>query len=201
MFFDTLKRWFTQHPDLLIVLCSGAIGGLLATAVQALLKHDGNLTTFVIPSITFGKAAMYALFGSIAAAFSVYIAANSRLDDLKRLTFFALLCGVTFPAILVKSVDPAAERAQEKLELGKQFAEDSPKAAATVATAALKQAPATQVDRATREAIAADTTAIIKELQRQGTPEAAQAATDIIDTARDSGYANTQPAPTDRPES
>lgn len=189
------RQFMTNHKDLVIVLVGGAIGGLLATAVQALIKHDGNLETFAIPGLTFAKGLLFCIFGAIAAAVSVYVAANSRLDDLKRLAFFALLCGITFPAILVRSIDQDAEELTQSLELSKDIAKDQTKpvevraaAAEAVATEALDAAPASEVDSATRADVRADTSAIIKSLQSEHTPEASQAASNILEAAKDAGY-------------
>jgi hypothetical protein len=55
-----LKDLSGQNKDLLVVVLSGLAGGLLATAVQALLRSDGNLVTFVLPALSPGK---YAFFG------------------------------------------------------------------------------------------------------------------------------------------
>lgn len=195
-FVVAVKSWFSTHPDVSIVLGAGAIGGLLATAIQGLLKHDGNLVTYVIPIIPFGKSVLYALLGAIAAALSVYIAANSKLDDLKRLTFFALLCGITFPAILASSVDQAGEDAQQKLELSRRVALDSPEAAATVAVEAFEELPTAPVDRATEEAIKVEATALVKQLQNQGTEAGMQAANNVVQSANNAGIAiEAPPAP------
>jgi hypothetical protein len=193
---QSVRAWLEAHDDVVVVLVFGAIGGALATAIQALLKHDGNLVTFAIPLIPWAKTILYALLGAIAAGLSVYVAANSKLDDHRRLAFFALLCGITFPAILASSVDQSTEQGQEKLDLGRKVASDSPEAAATVAAEAFRQLPApAQVDQATQTAIEGQATALVKQLQSQG--EAGQAAaSDVVQSANEAGYAvQVPPAP------
>lgn len=200
-FIHQARAWLSTRSDVVVVLVAGAIGGALATAIQALLKHDGNLVTFAIPSIPFAKTTLYALLGAIAAGFSVYIAANSKLDDHRRLAFFALLCGITFPAVLASSVDQSTEQGQEKLELGRKVAPDSPTAAATVAAEAFRQLPdAKQVDQATQSAIEGQTTALVKQLQSQG-GEGQAAATNVVQSAADAGYSiQVPPAPPAQPQ-
>ena len=193
------RRLMAAHPDVVVVITSGAVGGLLATAVQAFLRSDGNLVAFDFPELSFAEYVWFAVFGSIAAAVSVYLAANSRLDDLKRLCFFCLVCGITFPAILLSTIDPTAKTSQKQIAAGASIAKDATQpvadrvaAAEGLAKTGLANSPANEVDSMTRANITKDTSEIIQTLESQNSSAAKEAATNIFVAARNAGYLEVQ---------
>ena len=191
-FIETIKG----RPDAPVVVVSGLFGGILAASVQALFKSDGNLTTFFVPYLTIGQYAWFGLFGMLAAGFSVYVAANCQRDDLIRLAFFALSCGIAFPAILLETQTKVAKQTQAKIENvsdlvanqpANQIAQVAPAAAATV-TKTLAQTPASEVDDQTKAIVSDQTTGIIQDLNSANTPAASAAAKQIFSAAKRAGY-------------
>jgi hypothetical protein len=88
-----------------IVMLGGLLGGMLQP-VYARLNPDK-------PNPTSGNSAWSALLGVAAAGISIYVVANSETDDPVRLLFFALLCGLAFPAVLTSAVDSVSKRTQD----------------------------------------------------------------------------------------
>lgn len=80
-----------------VVIIGGVLGGLLQPIVAKLnpnAQDPENKTFFLSP-----------LLGVAAAGISIYVLANSNTEDPLRLLFFALLCGLAFPAVLTSAVD------------------------------------------------------------------------------------------------
>jgi hypothetical protein len=131
----------------------------------------------------------------IAAAISVYVAANSRREDLKHLCFFALTCGIAFPAILLKTIDPAALQSQKQIESAKVIATDPGKpvqqraeAAQAIANTVLESSPAKSVDAQTQAIITNNLSTTIKTLQGTNSLAGTDAAKGIFDAAQSAGY-------------
>ena len=194
---DAVRRAFTAQPHLFVVLTSGILGGLLAVSVQALFRTGGDLTVFAVPRIGLFYYLLFGIFGALAAGFSVYLAANSRRDDLVHLSFFALSCGIAFPAVLLETTSKAAREAQETIKSAATVVTDTKQpisevapAAAALAAEAVAQAPAGEVDRQTRAIVADQTSTLIEKLNQESSPEAAAAAQTVFDAATQAGYEN-----------
>lgn len=85
-----------------IVVFGGLLGGLLQPVVARLNPKSEDPTTqsyFLSP-----------LLGIAAAGISIYVLANSDTTQPMRLLFFALLCGLAFPAVLSSAVDTVGRR-------------------------------------------------------------------------------------------
>ena len=192
---EGIKRSFSTQPHLYVVLALGVTGGLLAAAVQALFRTKGDLTLFAVPSLNAGQYVIFGVFGAIAAGFSVYMAANSRREDLLHLAFFSLSCGIGFPAVLLETQTDAARQAQATIKSAANVVTDSSQsvtkvapAAAALAAEAVSQAPAREVDKQTRAIVANETQNIIERLSEQNTPAADAAATKVFNAATQAGY-------------
>lgn len=196
---DAIRRAFAAQPHVFIVLISGMIGGVLAGPVQALFRTGGNLTIFAFPPLSFWQYALFAVFGALAAGFSIYMAANSRRDDLLHLFFFAMSCGIGFPAVLLDTQTKVAKETQQKIEsvdtiVGdrKQPIDKVASAAAASVTTTVTQTPASEVDRQTRLIVADKASSIIEQLDSANTPTATAAAQQIFYAAREAGYTAVQ---------
>ena len=197
-FTDAIRRAYSAQPHLFIVLASGIFGGILAASVQALFRTKGYLEAFAIPQLTLGQYTLFGIFGALAAGFSVYMAANSRREDLLHLCFFSLSCGIAFPAILLETQTKVAKDAQQQVAQAKNIIQgsqpiaDVASVAAAAVTTTVTQAPASEVDPQTQAIITNDTSKIIQQLDNANTPVAAAAAQEIFDAARQAGYVDVQ---------
>lgn len=95
-------RIATRH-NLGPVAFGGAIGGLLQPVVAQLDPRSESP-----PGVNF---LLCPILGCVAAGVSVYVLANSDTTDPMRLMFFAVMCGLAFPAVLSTAVDNVAKRA------------------------------------------------------------------------------------------
>jgi hypothetical protein len=105
------------NQALWIVVFGGFIGGLLQPVVSRLNPRT--------PAPETSHYLLGPLLGIAAAGISVFVLANSKTDDALRLLFFALLCGLAFPAILTSAVDNVSKRTDE---VRKEVAEIADKA-------------------------------------------------------------------------
>jgi len=193
---------FTNHKDVFLTLGFGALGGLLAPCAQALYRNGGNLATFKFPEIAFLNWCLFTAFGALLAFASIYVLANSKRDDLKHLSAFALMCGIGFPSILLSTLDKVTQQSLESLGSAKRIAEQVEvpasqriEASAETAVSTIKALPASEAGREGRALVEADTQAIIDTLAREDTARARE----VFEAARDAGYAkvalpNTAPA-------
>ena len=85
-----------------VVILGGLLGGLLQPVVAKLnpKSEDPTAQSYLLSPI----------LGVAAAGISIYVLANSNPNDSLRLLFFALLCGLAFPAILASAVDNMTRR-------------------------------------------------------------------------------------------
>ena len=198
---DSIRRTFTAHPHLFIVLISGMFGGILAAPIQALFRTNGNLTLFALPPLHLWQYTFFAVFGALAAGFSIYMAANSRREDLVHLFFFALSCGIGFPAVLLETQSKGAKDAQQKITSVDAIVADTKRvgldkvapAAVSTITTTVAQIPASQVDKQTQLIVADKASNIIQQLDSANTPAAIAAAQQIFEATRDAGYTQVQP--------
>ena len=99
-----IAAFFTSAADanLGIVVLGGLLGGLLQPVVAKLNPRSED------PPI--GAYWQSPLLGVAAAGISVYVLAHSNTHDAIPLLFFALLCGLAFPAVLTSAVDNIGRR-------------------------------------------------------------------------------------------
>src|SRR4051812_18014732 len=192
---DAARKTYTDHPDLFVVLISGLVGGLFAASVQALFRSGGDLTIFAVPKLNPGQYIVFGGFGALAAGFSVYLVANSQRDDLRHLCFFALSCGIGFPAVLLETQTATARQVQDQIKNAATVVTDATQsinkvapAAAALATEAVTQTPASKVDSQTRAIVSDQASALIEKLNDQKSPIAAAAAQNVFNAATQAGY-------------
>jgi hypothetical protein len=162
--------------ELVWVLLGGALGGALAPAVVLILKSDtqnpaklGSLWNWIGSSDSSSNMVM----GAIAAGITVYVVSKREGDPKKALFFFSVICGLTFQTILTAVTNPnsQSESAIKKSEVGAEIAQ-APKnvaeanTAANVAADAVSDAPASQVDAATRAAVSTNVQKTIAGLEQ-----------------------------------
>lgn len=86
-----------NDENLWVVAFGGFLGGALQPVVAKLNPKSPDPTT--------ENFLLAPLLGVAAAGISIYALANSKTDDVMHLLFFALLCGLAFPAVLSSAVD------------------------------------------------------------------------------------------------
>ena len=93
-----------SDENLGLVVIGGLIGGLLQPVFARLnpRNDDPPLINFIFSPI----------LGIAAAGISIYVIANSDPNAPMRILFFALLCGLAFPAILTSAVDNVSRRTE-----------------------------------------------------------------------------------------
>lgn len=105
------------EANLGLVIAGGLIGGLLQPVFAKLNPRSDDP-----PNINFLFAP---ILGVAAAGISIYVIANSDTDAPMRILFFALLCGLAFPAILTSAVDNVARRTETVQKQVAQIASDA----------------------------------------------------------------------------
>lgn len=93
-----------SEANLGLVIIGGLIGGLLQPIFARLNPRSDDP-----PAINF---LFSPILGIAAAGISIYVIANSDTDAPMRILFFALLCGLAFPAILTSAVDNVGRRTE-----------------------------------------------------------------------------------------
>ena len=92
--------------DLGLVSLGGMLGGLLQPVVATMNPDLAARSS----SFSFFDSA---LLGIAAAGISVFVLANSKMDDKLRVLFFSILCGLAFPAILSGAVDSVSVQTKQ----------------------------------------------------------------------------------------
>jgi hypothetical protein len=93
------------NANLGVVILGGLLGGLLQPVVAKLNPRADN------PSG--GAYWQSPLLGVAAAGISIYVLAHTDTKDAMPTLFFALLCGLAFPAVLTAAVDNVGQRTNE----------------------------------------------------------------------------------------
>jgi len=88
-----------------VVIFGGLVGGLLQPVVARLRPNAENP-----PTSSYWQSP---LLGVAAAGISIYVLADSNTKEPLRILFFALLCGLAFPAVLTTAVDNISRRTRE----------------------------------------------------------------------------------------
>ncbi len=103
-FFGSISGGAQPHY-LPVVAAGGLLGGLLQPVVAKLDERAKDP-----PVAAFWQTP---LLGMAAAGISVYVLADSQLDEPIRLLFFALLCGLAFPSVLLSAIDKVGQRTRD----------------------------------------------------------------------------------------
>lgn len=192
--------------ELVWVLLGGALGGALAPAVVTMIETDSKALKVSLGSLWdwfFGPSSSTNMaLGAIAAGITVYVVSKRDKDPVKALFFFSVICGLTFQTILtaVSPPDSKGEKAIAKTEVGVAAAQTGDALAASTAASAtvegVNEAPATEVNAATRAEVGANIIETVNGLEksRLEATDADQvkytnAIEDIQTAARNNGYA------------
>lgn len=85
-----------------VVVFGGLLGGLLQPVVARLNPRTTNP-----PRATYWQSP---LLGVAAAGISIYVLAHTKTDEMMPTLFFALVCGLAFPAVLTAAVDNVGQK-------------------------------------------------------------------------------------------
>ena len=88
-----------------VVILGGLLGGLLQPVVAKLNPKAQNPSS--------GAYWQSPLLGVAAAGISIYVLAHTNTHDTMPTLFFALLCGLAFPAVLTAAVDNIGQRTND----------------------------------------------------------------------------------------
>lgn len=176
--------------DMTVTLSGGAFGGLLAPIAQAITRAKGDLLIFAIPDLPLYYWALFSMLGSIMAWVSVFLA-NSKRDDLRHLSAFAIICGLTFPSLVLSTLNDNAQEAVGIVETAAASAQgdnDQPEIAVAAVAETISTIPASTVGREGTALIEANAQSLINNISQSDTIEAFEQAKLISDAANEAGY-------------
>ena len=198
---------YTLHDTFLsaqfgLVALGGLLGGLLQPVAAKLSPKASDQS-----NISF----LYSgLLGIAAAGISVYVIAHTKTDEALPLFFFALLCGLGFPAVIASAVDgigkKTADAQREMSKIADQASSSNPEVVA-LSSQQLKttmlQHPADSISAAGKTSVDAIASKAISNIAQtvQGAPESTR---DIVEqlkevatVAQTAGYSETANAAAD----